>query len=481
MQNMKRVICSIFLVIGLCIALGACSKDESNMLQVPSGSIIVPDAGLQGSTTFDSRNISSIRVLSTPKGWSVDAIDMYDGIITVTAPASFEDGEVRSGTLSLKGYTPTGNARTLSVFLAIAETISFTEAANCFVATAPKHRYAFDPLKGGDDNTTLATAEVKLLWQTKSNLIKYLDMRENAEGKMEASFYLEEDVDNEGKVYPGNALIGAYNADGEIIWSWHVWVTNSDITADAVQLNGMTMMNINLGAELNSNGSTVGTEIYSSYGMYYQWGRKDPFVGPQAYNFPGNHDDLLYNVKGYETKLKYVDSTAEQGTVAWSIANPMSLIKGVKENGYDWLYADSGEELWSAETKSLYDPCPAGWRVPANNLFENLTIAAADDEKMWNEAQKQYGWHLVDEVTQSEYFFTAQGRRNYLDCRLDIFNDDETLPVPWSGYYWSATTADADAKALYFDLNTATRVWNGIDTSRSMHRANAMPVRCVKE
>ena len=228
------------------------------MLQVPSGSIIVPDAGMQGSTTFDSRNITSVKSTSIPKGWSLDNIDMYEGTITVTAPASFEDGEVRSGTLSLKGYTPTGATRNLSVFLAIAETISFTEAANCFVATAPNHRYAFDPLKGGDNNTTLATAEVKLLWQTKANLIKYLDMRENGDGKMEASFYLEEDEDNEGKVYPGNALIGAYNADGEIIWSWHIWVTNNDPMAveNTAELNGQTMMSINLGAELNSNGST---------------------------------------------------------------------------------------------------------------------------------------------------------------------------------------------------------------------------------
>lgn len=480
---MKRVISSIILVVSLCVALSACSKEESSVLQVPSGSIIVPDAGMQGSTTFDSRNITSVKSTSIPKGWSLDNIDMYEGTITVTAPASFENGEVRSGTLSLKGYTPTGATRNLSVFLAIAETISFDEAANCFVATAPKHRYAFDPLKGGDENTVLQTAEIKLLWQTKANLIKYLDMRENAEGKMEASFYLEEDVDNEGRVYAGNALIGAYNADGEIIWSWHIWVTNNDpmVAENTAVLNGQTMMSINLGAELNSNGSTDGDVIYKSYGMYYQWGRKDPFVGPQKYNFPSNANQLIYNTKGYATSLSYVDSTSEYGTVAWSVANPMALIKGCKANGYDWLYADSGEELWSAETKSLYDPCPAGWRVPTDALFVGLDIKSAEDDMMWDEAQKQYGWHLIDKATESEYFFTAQGRRNYLDCRLDIFNDDLTLPVPWSGYYWTSTTDEEDAKALYFDLNTATRAWNGIDLSRPMHRANAMPVRCVKE
>ena len=87
----------------------------------------------------------------------------------------------------------------------------------------------------------------------------------------------------------------------------------------------------------------------------------------------------------------------------------------------------------------------------------------------------------ADDADIGERAKAAQGRRNYLDCRLDIFNDDETLPVPWSGYYWTVTTAGTDAKALYFDLNTATRTWNSIDPSRSMQRANAMPVRCVRE
>ena len=480
---MKRVISSIILFVSLCVALAACSKEESNVLQVPSGSIIVPDAGMQGSTTFDSRNITSIKSTSVPEGWSLDNIDMYEGTITVTAPSSFDDGELRSGTLSLKGYTPTGSTRTISIFLAIAKTIPFEEVANCYVATMPKCRYTFDPLKGGAEDATLATAEIKLLWQTKSGLIKYLDMRENADGKMEASFYLEEDADNEGKVYHGNALIGAYDKNGEIIWSWHIWVTNNDPAAseNTAMLNGQTMMSINLGAELNSDGSTDSSVIYKSYGMYYQWGRKEPFVGPQKYNFPSNADQMIYNTKGYATSLNYVESTAEYGTMAWAVANPMTLIKGYKKNGFDWLYADSDDNLWNSDTKSLYDPCPAGWRVPTDELFTNLTIAATDDDMMWGEAQKQYGWHLVDTTTAQEHFFTAQGRRNYLDCRLDIFNDDETLPVPWSGYYWTSSVAESDAKALYFDLNTATRAWNAIELSRPMHRANAMPVRCVRE
>ena len=94
-----------------------------------------------------------------------------------------------------------------------------------------------------------------------------------------------------------------------------------------------------------------------------------------------------------------------------------------------------------------------------------------------------YGWNLEDTTTGYTYFFTAQGRRNYLDGRLDIVNDDAFRPIPWSGYYWTASSLeDGNAEAMFFDLNSETRAtWNAFEPARSMHRANAMPVRCVRE
>ena len=167
--------------------------------------------------------------------------------------------------------------------------------------------------------------------------------------------------------------------------------------------------------------------------------------------------------------------------LTWANDNTLSFIKGNPENGYDWLYANHDDTLWSTTTKSEQDPCPAGWRVADISVFENLTIEAMDDNMSWEEAQPMYGWNLEDSATGETHFFTAAGRRNYLDGRLDIINDDDFRPIPWSGYYWTASTDGVDAKALFFDLNTETRTWNGINTSRSMHRANALPVRCIRE
>ncbi len=480
---MKRFHIYIVAILALAGIMTSCSQDETKSIAVPSRSIIVAMPGEVGSTTFDSKNITSLTPTSVPEGWEVVNIDMYSATITVKAPETFDNKEVESGTLTLKGYTPTGNTKSVDVYLAIVPNeVDFRDApANCYVACKPKTRYMFDPMRGGNGSVELATAKVKLLWQNKAGLIKYLDMRDGC-----AMFYIVPDKDDDGNeldaVVPGNALIGAYDANDNLIWSWHIWVTNNDPMSDenTFTIGGVTMMNHNLGADTNNEGKTDKDNIGRSYGMYYQWGRKEPLVGPNDWNFSLNYDDVLYDYNDYNTYIGYVKSS-EGGSIEWTNENPNNVVIGNPDNDFDWLNNGHDDALWSAINKTNNDPCPAGWHVPSIELFETLTIAAADDAMMWEEAQKMYGWWLEDTATGDAHFFSAAGRRNYLDGRLDNMNTNEELPVPWSGYYWSATTDGNYAKALYFNLNTNTRTWNGIETARSMQRANAMPVRCVRE
>lgn len=486
---MKKIFITLALIFTTAATLSfvSCSKSEEYSLSVPAKGIIVSKPGDSGTTTFNSSNITSITTTSVPKGWTVDSINMYNGTITVTSPSlPYKDGDETSGTLSLKGYTPTGKSKDISIHLAIVENLTdYTSApANCYVASKPATRYLFNPMVGGS-KTPVATTNLRVIWETTENLIQYLDMRDGV-----ASFYIagyqednnSEEEDNIG-VKAGNALIGGYDEANNLVWSWHIWVTNNDPTAtdNTITLNGETLMNINLGADCNSEGSADGKTIFNSYGLYYQWGRKDPFVGPTTYDFDLNDDQYMTDYRGFKTYINYVESTSAEGTLQWTCDNPLAIIKGYKENDFDWMYSGHDNGLWSATAKTEYDPCPAGWHVPDASIYENLTIAATYDDMAWETLQLQYGMMLTDINTHEEHFFTAQGRRNYLDCRLDIINDDEICPIPWSGYYWTATTDGGDACAMFFDLNTATRTWNGFDSKRAMHRANALPIRCVKE
>lgn len=481
---MKRAIYNIVLIMVLGLVLGACSKEEVSNFVVPTESILVSKPGETGTTNFDSRNITSIEVTTLPTGWVINAIDLYKGTITVTAPSSFKDDEVTEGDLVLTGYTPTGKSTTVTVYLAILPNadIDFTgQSANCYVVTQPNTRYKFDPFIGGESEA-LETARVELLWETRRNLIEYIDFNHGR-----VSFYVGnqvgDDDDAEEKLYPGNALIGAFNADGELIWSWHIWVTNNDPMAaeNITTINGREVMKMNLGAISLNDGSGDEAKILASYGLYYQWGRRTPLPGPFTWNFTQNEDARLYNADEELCYLAYEASTADTGTEAWSNLNPISVILGNPENNYNWLYSGTNDTLWSTEVKTSNDPCPRGWRVPDSSLYANLTIAEKDDAMSWQEAQPMYGWMLKDTTTGEEHFFTAAGRRNYLDGRLDNMNTNLELPVPWSGYYWTTSTDGAMATAMYFNLNTNTRTWNGFDAAHPMQRANALPIRCVRE
>ena len=397
----------------------SCSREETMGLVVPAESILVAMPGETGTTTFDSSNITSLTPTSVPEGWTVDEINMYKSTITVTAPSSFDNEEVESGTLSLKGYTPTGSTKSVDVYLAIVPAeVDYTHApANCYVACKPKTRYIFDPMRGGNGSVELATAEIKLLWQTKDDLVQYLDMRDGC-----ARFYLSPDKDDDGNeldtVVPGNALVGAYDANGELIWSWHIWVTNNDPMAaeNTFVIGGKTMMNQNLGADNNNEGEANGDAIGRSYGLYYQWGRKDPLPGPHDWNFSLNYDDVLYNHKGYEVKLEYVASS-EGGSIEWCNVNPLSVVIGNPDNAYDWISNGHDDALWSASSKTNNDPCPAGWRVPEGGYNGGVGESGMPDG-IWAKAG-----------------FTRQGLTPFVDGESNmlgkVFSTPLCTPATW--------------------------------------------------
>lgn len=192
-----------------------------------------------------------------------------------------------------------------------------------------------------------------------------------------------------GKV--GNALVALHmgsnrNETDPIIWSWHIWVTDYNPDAPTGQdkiystTNGegsYVFMDRNLGAvtyDLNSKGSI---------GLMYQWGRKDPFTGPKGYG-DNEYDQYsnLYSVNNIlleETKtngikhIPIINNT--DSNLSKTIQNPMTFYYHpeirTEGDGYgDWYgyFGIKDNDLWGAVSgvKSVFDPCPKGWKVPAN-------------------------------------------------------------------------------------------------------------------
>ncbi len=266
----------------------------------------------------------------------------------------------------------------------------------------------------------------------------------------------------------GNAVVVA-RVNGTIVWSWHLWVTDYDPTATSVSYYNGTKTTVFMDRNLGAMNATVND--IGSYGLLYQWGRKDPF--PASLATTGNTAALIYNASGTNltegssgTGVKYV-SGGTTSNLANSIKNPLSFYFRTSTPN-DWIGNKQNNNLWNSTSgsKTVYDPCPYGWRVPTSGTTNaSPWYGSASPYKTgvwvatgwnWTNAAYHLGW------------YPAQGRRFY--------NVGTFSYVGGRGYYWTATVSNTNAYYFYFSSNS-TQVY----PSNADYRAYAFGVRCVKE
>lgn len=489
MSYMKRfagLVCAVAAI----VFFASCSKDkESGTLSFDSPAVFL-SAGQTVTVGFTSVNLQNLSVTNKPTGWADPTIDAAAQTLTITAPASFDDDEVKTGSLVLAGTPKGGSSVSATLFVGVVSSITLDQgerrgAANSYIVSKPEHNYLFDAMHKGDGTSSLATASVDVVWQSKSGLIQYTELRD---GKV--SFYVGADSDDEEKIKEGNAVIGAYDAGGTLIWSWHIWAVNYDPETSAVLFNSYTMMDRNLGALNNDNSTT--DKILASYGLYYQWGRKDPFIGPSSYNAANGSSASMYNSGGSRVYMKTEVSSADAGTMDYAVRNPLTFIVGVAGSEYDWLWSAHSDDLWG-DAKTVNDPCPYGWRVASPAVFDGLLIAgvpaAGDADK--------FGWTLGKSGVES--LFIGAGRRIYRHIQEDDTQGGGSIqnfyptPIdkqvrssalynqPWVGYYWTTgTAAGTQSSAFYFWFDKSNPANSGVQNNTPQRRANGMQVRCVK-
>lgn len=149
----------------------------------------------------------------------------------------------------------------------------------------------------------------------------------------------------------GNALIAVRNAYNTILWSWHIWFESDNLVslAQTYPGSGAVLMDRNLGA----TSAVYNSADYLDAGMFYQWGRKDPFPGVVSRN-SGSTDYVAK--KGSLTSVSLTSLN-----IASTVGNPATFANG-GITGASW-----------AETKTIFDPCPPGWKVPAPSVFSGIS------------------------------------------------------------------------------------------------------------
>lgn len=248
----------------------------------------------------------------------------------------------------LKSYSRPAHVSSLSSSTDLSVTLG--GKANCYyvaadVAANEGATFKFPQYKGKSSESLGRVYSVELVWETLNT-----DTAPSVNGIIKAIDYDDTYIyfKMPDTIVPGNALIAAKNVLGEILWSWHIWVPETSIS-DKSGIYTTDMMDRNLGALVAT--STGAARTTRSYGMLYQWGRKDPFVGAKS-----TSSGSFASVTG-----RKMYSAGTQLTLAQSIMNP--TLMGTGGGGQDWI-STSDNNLWKDSEKTMYDPCPPTYRVP---------------------------------------------------------------------------------------------------------------------
>lgn len=179
----------------------------------------------------------------------------------------------------------------------------------------------------------------------------------------------------------GNAVV-AMKVNGEIYWSWHIWCTdyNPNLKEGQQELNGFVWMDRNLGATYNKYNEEGGIK---SKGFLYQWGRKDLFPPTKGWEKTESDEDL-YNLAGEIITFSKVPVEVFNN-IPNSVHNSMSFYTS-EESWYTnakGTYRRNDLSLWNSKVgkKTIFDPCPDGWRVPVGKDGEY--------ESPWEQAKKK--------------------------------------------------------------------------------------------
>lgn len=358
----------------------------------------------------------------------------------------------------------------------------------------------------------------RILWQDVPYLVTYVELVHGY-----VRFSLHENCRNVDNPYQGNAVIAVYDESGNILWSWHIWVNSGieDITYPSLtfedpetsrwtSLSNVRIMNMNLGATKASWQAGEDLEdledLLDCYGFYYQWGRKDPSPIPSSYNY-GQSDmttkPYYYMDEGERKRVyRYLDLSP---TVEMGALHPLDIVAPSQfTQAYvnDWLF-DSVDQLWGynpstkkVEKKTIYDPCPYGYRVADDELFA-LFYHARENDRFW-----QSTWSEVDEkgikisLNGTENYFPFSGWRGHDRSRTDRTN--AWYEVGNLGDYQDARVCkNADTYMNHrgrsfliagrkFDWNHQYSVQDVKPVYREnitldyANRASASPVRCVR-
>ena len=305
-------------------------------------------------------------------------------------------------------------------------------------------------------------------------------------------------TDAEAGAAGGNALVGLFPAGttdpaaGTCIWSWHVWVTDykpdgtksyslgenskADVPGGEVHTYGSAyisrnpgkvMMDRNLGATAALYDlATTNTENYPTYGLRYQWGRPTPIPkAPAGTVASGNATaQATYDIAGSATK--YPKRVSGAVTVLQAIQNP-HILYYVGGSLRDWN-SSPNDALWGdGSVKSVYDPCPEGWRIAPNHTWDDFGTN-------WGTPfSKNAGWTTTN-VNLAGGLYVGGAVKAFYPVPGQSTHQGTWNDVGYIAYIWSSTVNGGGVDCFYYKPI-------GITPNEPNGRTYGCQVRCIQE
>lgn len=326
------------------------------------------------------------------------------------------------------------------------------------------------------ENENCTPGDVKLIWQDAKNLVSDIALSSDNHSLI---FTV-----NQTTIVQGNAVIAVLDANDKVMWSWHIWVTDYKLGDDlkTVSYSGTshTMLPCNLGwcdgpvttyegrsvkvrftqdktreQQIITVSQMAGVVSVLGNNPFYQWGRKDPML--PSTGGTGRINKTWYD-NGGNTSTKWPTDSWNTGidVITNGILNPGTYCNNNNMDGtyYNLWAADANSAStnydYDLETsdKTVYDPCPVGYKVPLLNVHKTLINSSNE----WSDSEKGRYFNCSG----GSVFFPASGTRS----------GNNPSSVGSYGCYWLATPRDKESSGYKFDF-TSTYVSNVSFYSRS--------------
>ena len=418
---------------------------------------------------------------------------------------------------------------------------NFVPTANCFMV-APGGAFCFNPYKFYQNGTIIDNSmllgsdwcnysdskfstpirSVKVLWQTKENgdvgdpVLGTVTSSDDHTNIVDLANY--EDLE-QARIYcrvapnttGGNGVIAAYsgeNGQGEILWSWHIWVTdyNPAPTGDETVLEPENkrkqkytyrtdlpqypIMDRSLGAKA---GYIIApkTELDKSKanGLHYQWGRKDPLPGSfsekqiEQVTISDNNptigllnmykpDGITFNPRSWSTTTSVTYRAAYKTPITYYM---------------EWKINDA--YCWNTQTTNLktpHDPCPAGWRVPSKENY--LHLFSSKEYSATTKNNETFDLNVANsDITKDGGFVlyfenTTSGNTSYFRLTGYQQKEKEFAYIGKMTNLWCRDKSDQSVGQGYaLSLNKGGLIGDNTNIAYNWNTPDAHPVRCIQE